>query len=110
MVMISRRNMLGTSAVGAGSILAATTLQESARAAGASESLPQATAEALPSFRFPLGEQKPVTYEGGYFREASVLEFPASENIAGVLVNLAPDGIRELHWHANATEWAYVIR
>ena len=31
------------------------------------------------------------------------------ENIAGVLVTLHPGGIRELHWHANATEWAYVI-
>jgi hypothetical protein len=49
--------------VGAGSLLAATTLKESAQAAGASS---QAAAEALPSFRFPLGEQKPVTYEGGY--------------------------------------------
>jgi oxalate decarboxylase len=104
MTMISRRSALGTAA-GAGSLVAARALAESAQPAGAAE----ASADALPSFRFALGEQKPVNYAGGYFREASVLEFPASENIAGVLVNLFPGGIRELHWHANATEWAYVI-
>ena len=31
------------------------------------------------------------------------------KNIAGVLMTLKPGGLRELHWHANAAEWAYVI-
>jgi len=109
MAVMSRRSALGAAGLGAGSLLAATRLMESPKAAAAEISA-ESTDEALPSFRFPLGEQKPVAYAGGSFREASVLEFPASENIAGVLVNLSPGGIRELHWHANATEWAYVIR
>ena len=33
-----------------------------------------------------------------------------SDKIAGVLMQLAPGGLRELHWHANAAEWAYVLK
>ena len=36
-------------------------------------------------------------------------EFPVSTGLAGVLMSLKPGGLRELHWHANAAEWAYVI-
>jgi oxalate decarboxylase len=109
MSTMSRRDVFGTFAAGAGGLLAATSAVESAHAAGAAEATPPAETDALPSFRFALGEQKPNSYAGGYFQEASVLEFPASENIAGVLVTLHAGGLRELHWHANATEWAYVI-
>src|SRR5215212_3924162 len=109
MTIMSRRSALGAAAAGAGGLLTATAAGPNTQAAGITEPSSQAQGDELPSFRFALGEQKPIEYTGGYFREASVLEFPASENIAGVLVNLAPGGIRELHWHANATEWAYVI-
>jgi oxalate decarboxylase len=64
----------------------------------------------LPSFRFPLGAQPLQTYDGGWSKEATVANFPVSEKLAGVLMQLAPGGLRELHWHANAAEWAYVIR
>jgi oxalate decarboxylase len=109
MTIMSRRSALGAAAAGAGGLLAATAIGTDTQAAAGAEASSQSQDDELPSFRFALGEQKPTVYSGGYFREASVLEFPASENIAGVLVNLAPGGIRELHWHANATEWAYVI-
>ncbi|MBV9453083.1 MAG: hypothetical protein JOZ19_02990 [Rubrobacter sp.] len=36
------------------------------------------------------------------------MEFPVSTGIAGVSMRLKPDGLRELHWHANAAERAYV--
>lgn len=36
-------------------------------------------------------------------------EFPVSVGIAGVSMRLQPGSMRELHWHANAAEWAYVI-
>jgi len=39
-----------------------------------------------------------------------VVDFPVSQAIAGVLMSLVPGGLRELHWHANAAEWAYVIK
>jgi oxalate decarboxylase len=63
----------------------------------------------LPSFRFPLGAQKPRTFEGGTATEAGVSNFPVSTGLAGVSMYLKPGGLRELHWHANAAEWAYVI-
>jgi oxalate decarboxylase len=63
----------------------------------------------LPSFRFPLGQATPRTFDGGWAKEATVKNFPASQNIAGVAMALKPGALRELHWHANAAEWAYVI-
>jgi oxalate decarboxylase len=63
----------------------------------------------LPSFRFPLGTLAPKTFDGGTAKEATVAEFPVSEKLAGVYMTLQPGALRELHWHANAAEWAYVI-
>jgi oxalate decarboxylase len=63
----------------------------------------------LPDFRFPLSRQPARELPGGSAREATAVEFPVSKNIAGVLMTLKPGGLRELHWHANAAEWAYVI-
>ena len=61
------------------------------------------------SFRFPLETITPRTGSGGITRGASVHEFPASVGIAGVSMRLAPGSMRELHWHANAAEWGYVV-
>lgn len=69
---------------------------------------PLAGAE-LPSFRFPLSGAKEKVCDGGTAKEANVEGFPVSEKLAGVYMTLEPGGLRELHWHANAAEWAYVI-
>ncbi|TDO23987.1 cupin domain-containing protein [Pedobacter duraquae] len=61
------------------------------------------------SFRYELEKKEPRLGDGGITRGASVKEFPASTGIAGVSMRLQPGGMRELHWHANAAEWAYVI-
>ncbi|CAH1678618.1 Oxalate decarboxylase OxdD [Hyphomicrobiales bacterium] len=61
------------------------------------------------SFRYRLEQEEPRLGPGGITRGASVKQFPASQGIAGVSMRLAPGGMRELHWHANAAEWAYVI-
>ncbi|MQA91254.1 MAG: cupin domain-containing protein [Gemmatimonas sp.] len=61
------------------------------------------------SFRYRLEHKDPRRGPGGITRGASVRDFPASIGIAGVSMRLAPGGMRELHWHANAAEWAYVI-
>src|SRR5262249_55437628 len=63
----------------------------------------------LPSFRFQLGAVAPKTWDGGWAKEATVTQFPVSQALAGVLMSLVPGGLRELHWHANAAEWAYVV-
>ncbi|MGB6922833.1 MAG: cupin domain-containing protein [Methyloceanibacter sp.] len=63
----------------------------------------------LPSFRYPLGAVTTKTFDGGTAKEANVEGFPVSEKLAGVYMTLEPGALRELHWHANAAEWAYVI-
>ena len=35
--------------------------------------------------------------------------FPISKTITGVVLDLDPGALRELHWHPNADEWQYVI-
>src|SRR5260370_4873749 len=47
--------------------------------------------------------------EASSAKEATLTEFPASKNIDGVSMRLKPGGIRELHWHAIAAEWALVL-
>lgn len=63
----------------------------------------------MKSFKYALEKKEPRTGPGGITRGASVHDFPASQGIAGVSMRLEPGGMRELHWHANAAEWAYVI-
>lgn len=69
---------------------------------------PLASAD-LPSFRFALGQQQPMKFEGGTVKEAKVAEFPVSEKLAGAVLELEPGGLRELHWHYNYSEWAFII-
>ncbi len=106
---ISRRDVFGAAAGGA--VLAAS--GQAALGAGGQPPfgpMPQAVSgKDLPSFRYALGAALATTHEGGWSKEATVLNFPVSEKLAGVLMQLAPGGLRELHWHANAAEWAYVI-
>jgi len=63
----------------------------------------------LPDYRFRLEQQEPRVEDGGTARGASATEFPASLGVAGVSMRLHPGGMRELHWHANAAEWGYVV-
>lgn len=93
-------------------------LLASAGAAGASDETmqppfgpapPPLDGPELPSFRFPLGAQETHQFNGGTAKEATVVQFPVSEKLAGVYMTLEPGALRELHWHANAAEWAYVI-
>lgn len=60
-------------------------------------------------FKYELEKKEPRSKDGGTTRGASVKEFPVSVGIAGVSMRLQPGSMRELHWHANAAEWAYVI-
>ncbi|RYF86477.1 MAG: cupin domain-containing protein, partial [Chitinophagaceae bacterium] len=62
------------------------------------------------SFKYELEKKAPRTGGGGITRGASVTDFPASVGLAGVSMRLDPGAMRELHWHANAAEWAYVIK
>jgi oxalate decarboxylase len=65
--------------------------------------------EPLEDFKYDLENSKGWEGEGGSAKEVTVEEFPISKSIAGVSMRLKPGGIRELHWHAIAAEWAFVI-
>jgi oxalate decarboxylase len=49
------------------------------------------------------------TTKGGEVRVVDAHNFPASKNIASALVTVKPGGMRELHWHPNASEWQFYI-
>jgi oxalate decarboxylase len=95
---LNRRQILGTTA------LAACGLASAGRAEPAHKE------EALPTFRYPMEQQQGRVTEGGSAKEATVKQLPLSTGLAGVSMRLKPGGIRELHWHANAAEWAFVLK
>jgi oxalate decarboxylase len=111
MTGISRRNVIKAAAAGGLAVGSAsvTALADTEEPPFGPTPAPLAGAE-LPSFRYPLGDQPAKTYAGGWAKEATVAEFPVSDKLAGVLMQLRPGGLREMHWHANAGEWAYVIK
>lgn len=47
--------------------------------------------------------------KGGSVRVVDSRNFPVSKHIAAGLVTLKPGGLRELHWHPNASEWQFWI-
>jgi len=65
--------------------------------------------EPIADFKFDIEATTGWVGEAGSAKEATVEEFPASQHIAGVSMRLKPGGIRELHWHAIAAEWALVL-
>ncbi|MFZ5866883.1 MAG: cupin domain-containing protein [Thermodesulfobacteriota bacterium] len=108
---IDRRSFLTGLTLVAGGVLAPPLIQQAKAETVPSQGTAPAGSEAatLPDFRFPLIKQPARELPGGSAREATAREFPVSKSIAGVLMTLKPGGLRELHWHANAAEWAYVI-
>src|ERR1700733_11008188 len=47
--------------------------------------------------------------KGGSARVVDSRHFPPSKHIAAALVIVKPGGMRELHWHPNASEWQFYI-
>src|SRR5258706_4966737 len=63
----------------------------------------------LPTFKFALEKSKGKVIGKSFGKEATVEELPISKGIAGVSMRLEPGAMRELHWHATAAEWAFVL-
>jgi oxalate decarboxylase len=63
----------------------------------------------LPAFKFALEKSAGKVIGGSYGKEATVAQLPISKGIAGVSMRLEPGAMRELHWHATAAEWAFVL-
>lgn len=56
-----------------------------------------------------LMAQEPIRTKSGAVRIVDSSNFPATKMIAGGLVEIEPDGGRELHWHSNSDELQYYI-
>src|SRR5260221_5011126 len=70
---------------------------------------PLVSGKELPTFKFALEESKGKVIGNSYGKEVTVEELPISKGIAGVSMKMEPGAMRELHWHATAAEWAFVI-
>jgi oxalate decarboxylase len=56
-----------------------------------------------------MAEQPYSTHKGGTEWRVGEAQFPISKTITGIVLDLEPGALRELHWHPNADEWQYVI-
>jgi oxalate decarboxylase len=63
----------------------------------------------MPEFVRSLDGSKPKITSGGWAKESTEHQLPIMKGLAGVHMFLNPGSSRELHWHAIAAEWAYVI-
>src|SRR5262249_45599330 len=111
---IQRRDFLkGTAAFAAGVTAA---LAATGRAKAGDPSFmnnvpdPVLAGKELPTFKFALEKSKGRVLGKSTAKEATVVQLPISKGIAGVSMGLEPGGMRELHWHATAAEWAFVDR
>jgi oxalate decarboxylase len=64
----------------------------------------------LPGFKFELEKSKGKVLGNSFGKEVTVEQLPISKGIAGVSMQLEPGVMRELHWHATAAEWAFVLK
>jgi oxalate decarboxylase len=60
--------------------------------------------------KYELLKQEPHSvHKGGREWRLGSDKFPISTTVTGVVLDLEPGALRELHWHPNADEWQYVI-
>ncbi|GAB6991053.1 oxalate decarboxylase family bicupin [Paenibacillus pini] len=63
----------------------------------------------MPNLKYAFADSHMRVEHGGWSREVTIRELPASKTIAGVNMHLEPGGVRELHWHKEA-EWSFMIK
>ena len=126
----SRRTFLGTAALGAGGLVmltgstSADAVKQDAGNPGDGgfgrqvSQLPSGRAVAyhdpkdvgeMPEFARSLDGSTPKVTSGGWAKESTEHQLPIMKGLAGVHMFLNPGASRELHWHAIAADWAYVI-
>jgi oxalate decarboxylase len=72
--------------------------------------VPPSTDEGLiPNLKWSFADSHMRIEEGGWTREVTIRELPASPTIAGVNMRLKAGGVRELHWHHQA-EWSFMLK
>src|SRR3954464_9435241 len=111
---IERRDFLkGTAAFAAGVTAALTAAGRRAEAGDPSfmNNVPDPllSEKELPTFKFALEKSQGRVAGKNTAKEATVEQLLISKGIAGVSMGLEPGAMRELHWHATAAEWAFVL-
>ncbi|WZO97085.1 cupin domain-containing protein [Isosphaeraceae bacterium EP7] len=105
---VSRRGFFGTAA--AASLLAAVSKAEAGDTSFQNNVPDEILAgKELPTFKFELEKSEGKVIGGSSGKEATVKQLPISKGLAGVSMRLEPGAMREMHWHATAAEWAFVI-
>ncbi len=109
----TRRDILGAAAgvaaaAGVGARAAATVAPAAVEAAQGPNA--KKVFEPLQNFKFDIEAEIGWNGPGGSAKESTVTQFPVSESMAGVSMRLKPGAMRELHWHAIAAEWAYMVK
>jgi oxalate decarboxylase len=56
-----------------------------------------------------LAQEPHSIHKGGREWRVGADRFPISKTVTGVVLDLEPGALRELHWHPSADEWQYVI-
>jgi len=107
--MLSRRDILKASALGAlaGGLINTAEADEYRNIVPPTSFEPEKGAKDLYKYQISKSHKRSLPY--GWAREATVAQFPISEGVAGVDMTLEPGGLRELHWHAIAAEWAFML-
>ncbi len=60
--------------------------------------------------KFEMLKQEPHSIQkGGREWRVGADKFPVSATVTGVVLELEPGGLRELHWHPTSDEWQYVL-
>ncbi|HEX8518464.1 MAG TPA: cupin domain-containing protein [Pseudonocardia sp.] len=62
----------------------------------------------MPNLKYSFSDAHQRLEDGGWAREVTNREIPASTDVAGVNMALDPGAYRELHWHKEA-EWGLVL-
>jgi oxalate decarboxylase len=107
---IQRRDLLA----GAAAVAAFALIRNSPAVAGEPSFMnnvpdPLLSGKELPTFKFALEKSTGKVVGKSSGKEATVEQLPISKGIAGVSMRLEPGAMRELHWHATAAEWAFVL-
>lgn len=62
------------------------------------------------TYTFKASTMKPTfASDKGNVKIVDTKNFPASPHVSGGIVTLKPGGMREMHWHPNASEWQFWI-
>jgi len=107
---LTRRGFIGTMAVAAGAFAVPKTMNGGDLTFQNNVPDPLLSGKELPTFKFELEKSKGKVLGNSFGKEATVEQLPISKGIAGVSMQLEAGVMRELHWHATAAEWAFVLK